>query len=153
MFMPILFMLPNLSSTLTTHRRDDHLGHYDRRFFSKVVNDEERTDTQSHMIRAYLNFFREEGLDTWIAHGTLLGWWWNGKVISSARYLDTVLTLISAYLGTPTLTRKSRMQPYNTLAKHTTRRGTIIPHQTETLIASTSLTSIHGYGSEYVEMV
>ena len=32
------------------------------------------------MIRAYLTFFRENNMDTWIAHGTLLGWWWNGKV-------------------------------------------------------------------------
>ncbi|KAF3491942.1 uncharacterized protein GIQ15_01459 [Arthroderma uncinatum] len=31
------------------------------------------------MIRAYLQFFQENGLETWIAHGTLLGWWWNGK--------------------------------------------------------------------------
>jgi hypothetical protein len=67
--------------TLTTiNRTDENLSHYDRRFFSQVVTDEERTDTQSHMVRAYLTFFREQGLDTWIAHGTLLGWWWNGKV-------------------------------------------------------------------------
>jgi hypothetical protein len=38
-------------------------------------------DTQSHMVRAYLAFFREKGMDTWIAHGTLLGWWWNGQVL------------------------------------------------------------------------
>jgi hypothetical protein len=59
---------------------DNTLGHYDKRYFHGVVTDEERTDTQSHMVRAYLNFFREKELDTWIAHGTLLGWWWNGKV-------------------------------------------------------------------------
>jgi hypothetical protein len=59
---------------------DNKLGHYDKRYFHGVVTDEERTDTQSHMVRAYLNFFRENELDTWIAHGTLLGWWWNGKV-------------------------------------------------------------------------
>jgi hypothetical protein len=35
------------------------------------------------MTRAYLNFFREQGLETWIAHGTLLGWWWNGKVLAA----------------------------------------------------------------------
>jgi hypothetical protein len=36
------------------------------------------------MVRAYLGFFREKGLETWIAHGTLLGWWWNGAVRPSA---------------------------------------------------------------------
>jgi hypothetical protein len=56
------------------------MGHYDARYFHNVVSYEERTDTLTHMIRAYLNFFREYGLETWIAHGTLLGWWWNGKV-------------------------------------------------------------------------
>ena len=33
------------------------------------------------MIRAYLDYFRENNLETWLAHGTLLGWWWNGKVM------------------------------------------------------------------------
>lgn len=59
---------------------DDILGHYDTRFFKGAVTYEERTDTLVHMTRAYLTFFRENGLETWIAHGTLLGWWWNGKV-------------------------------------------------------------------------
>jgi hypothetical protein len=62
-------------------RTDETLAHYDQRYFSGIVSDEERTDTQLHMIRAYLDFFRDQGLDTWIAHGTLLGWWWNGKVV------------------------------------------------------------------------
>jgi hypothetical protein len=66
--------------TLMCYRGDQELSHYDRRYFHGVASDEERTDTQSHMVRAYLTFFRENKLDTWIAHGTLLGWWWNGKV-------------------------------------------------------------------------
>lgn len=60
--------------------RDDILGHYDIRFFTTPVSDTERAETLTHMIRAYLNFFDENDLETWIAHGTLLGWWWNGKV-------------------------------------------------------------------------
>ncbi|KAH7073683.1 LicD family-domain-containing protein [Paraphoma chrysanthemicola] len=68
---------------------DEILGHYDRRYFHGVVTDEERTDTQAHMIRAYLTFFRNHGLDTWIAHGTLLGWWWNGKRLPWDYDLDT----------------------------------------------------------------
>lgn len=68
---------------------DMNLGHYDARYFHEVVSDQERTDTQSHMIRAYLDFFREHNLDTWIAHGTLLGWWWNGKRLPWDYDLDT----------------------------------------------------------------
>lgn len=60
--------------------RDDILGHYDIRFFNGTVSDEERAVTLTHMTRAYLNFFNDNDLETWISHGTLLGWWWNGKV-------------------------------------------------------------------------
>jgi hypothetical protein len=59
---------------------DDILGHYDIRYFRGVVSSDERADTLTHLIRGYLSFFRGHGLETWIAHGTLLGWWWNGKV-------------------------------------------------------------------------
>lgn len=60
---------------------DDLLGHYDTRYFGGIVSYDERTETLTHMIRAYLIYFRDNKLETWIAHGTLLGWWWNGKVI------------------------------------------------------------------------
>jgi len=67
----------------------DDLNHYDRRYFHGKVSDSERTDTQSHMIRAYLSFFHEHGIDTWLAHGTLLGWWWNGTRLPWDYDLDT----------------------------------------------------------------
>ena len=59
---------------------DDRLGHYDSRYFHGLVSLDERTRTLTHMVRAYLATFQKFGLKTWIAHGTLLGWWWNGKV-------------------------------------------------------------------------
>lgn len=33
------------------------------------------------MIRAYLSTMRSLGYETWLAHGTLLGWWWNGQCL------------------------------------------------------------------------
>ncbi|EAW07569.1 putative mannosylphosphate transferase (Mnn4) [Aspergillus clavatus NRRL 1] len=69
--------------------QDDTLGHYDTRFFTEPVPDEERSETLTHMIRAYLNFFNEKKLETWIAHGTLLGWWWNGKNLPWDWDIDT----------------------------------------------------------------
>lgn len=75
---------------------DDIMGHYDTRFFHGVVSYDERTDTLTHMIRAYLGFFRENNLETWIAHGTLLGWWWNGKV---GRVIREFLVLSSDILS------------------------------------------------------
>ncbi|KAG2415285.1 hypothetical protein HFD88_006476 [Aspergillus terreus] len=68
---------------------DDTLGHYDTRFFTTPVPDEERSRTLTYMIRAYLNFFEDHGLETWIAHGTLLGWWWNGKIMPWDWDIDT----------------------------------------------------------------
>ncbi|KAF2826534.1 hypothetical protein CC86DRAFT_467208 [Ophiobolus disseminans] len=68
---------------------DECLGHHDRRYFHGIVTDKERSDTQTHMIRAYLEFFRKKGMDTWLAHGTLLGWWWNGKRLPWDFDLDT----------------------------------------------------------------
>jgi hypothetical protein len=74
--------------SLILGRGDNTLGHYDNRYFHGVVSDEERRDTQQHMVRAYLDFFRLNDLDTWIAHGTLLGWWWNGQVCCMSRKLN-----------------------------------------------------------------
>ncbi|EAS31379.3 mannosylphosphate transferase [Coccidioides immitis RS] len=80
--------------------RDDILGHYDLRYFKGVVSYEERTNTLTHMIGAYLQFFREKELDTWIAHGTLLGWWWNGKILPWDWDVDTQVTGATlAYMG------------------------------------------------------
>ncbi|KAJ5902111.1 hypothetical protein N7495_002639 [Penicillium taxi] len=80
--------------------RDDILGHYDSRFFTKPVGDARRSETLTHMIRAYLNFFNENNLETWIAHGTLLGWWWNGKILPWDWDVDTqVPETTLAYLG------------------------------------------------------
>ncbi|RFU33386.1 hypothetical protein B7463_g2951, partial [Scytalidium lignicola] len=60
----------------------DILGHYDVRYFpGEAVSYEKRADTLHHLIRAYLTTFREKNIETWIAHGTLLGWWWNGKIL------------------------------------------------------------------------
>ncbi|KAI9780287.1 MAG: hypothetical protein M1816_003129 [Peltula sp. TS41687] len=59
----------------------DTLGHYDQRFFKRIDSDEDRRSTLQHLMRAYLKFFRERNIETWIAHGTLLGWWWNEKLL------------------------------------------------------------------------
>ncbi|MCJ1244321.1 hypothetical protein MMC30_001519, partial [Trapelia coarctata] len=68
---------------------DDQLGHYDSRYFNGLLSYEKKRDTQVHMVRAYLDTFREKGIETWIAHGTLLGWWWNGKMLPWDWDIDT----------------------------------------------------------------
>ncbi|TVY82472.1 Protein MNN4 [Lachnellula suecica] len=68
---------------------NDELGHYDIRYFKESVSYEERGDTLHHLIRSYLTVFREKNIETWVAHGTLLGWWWNGKIMPWDWDLDT----------------------------------------------------------------
>jgi hypothetical protein len=68
----------------------NELGHYDIRYYAgSPVTYEERGDALHHLIRSYLIIFRERNIETWIAHGTLLGWWWNGKIMPWDWDLDT----------------------------------------------------------------
>jgi hypothetical protein len=56
-------------------------GHYDGRFFKGMLSYEEQRPELRRIIRAYLTIFRSLGIETWLAHGTLLGWWWNGQIM------------------------------------------------------------------------
>ncbi|KAH6621395.1 LicD family-domain-containing protein [Chaetomium sp. MPI-SDFR-AT-0129] len=57
------------------------LTHYDARFFQGTVPYDEHREILTQLIRSYLTAFRQLGLETWLAHGTLLGWWWNGRIL------------------------------------------------------------------------
>ncbi|KAI9831091.1 MAG: hypothetical protein M1826_003989 [Phylliscum demangeonii] len=88
------------------------LGHYDKRFFTEVLSDQDREHTLHHMIRAYLNTCRERGLETWIAHGTLLGWWWNQKILPwdwdiDVQVTESTLTHLAASLNGTTFHYRS----------------------------------------------
>lgn len=61
---------------------DENLVHYDIRYYTGApVSYDKRADTLYDLIRAFLTTAREKNIETWIAHGTLLGWWWNGKML------------------------------------------------------------------------
>ena len=65
-----------------------------------TVSYEERTDTLHHMIRAYLTILDDLHVETWIAHGTLLGWWWNQQILPWDWDLDVQVSgQTLAYLG------------------------------------------------------
>jgi hypothetical protein len=57
------------------------LEHYDARYFRGRVAVDLRTQTLSELIVAFLNIMESEGIVTWLAHGTLLGWYWNGHTL------------------------------------------------------------------------
>ncbi|KAI1139523.1 LicD family-domain-containing protein [Hypoxylon sp. FL0543] len=76
------------------------LGHYDARFFRGVVPYESHGPALRHLIRSWLTTARALGVETWLAHGTLLGWWWNGRVMPWDYDLDVQMpTAMLVYLG------------------------------------------------------
>ena len=102
---------------------DSMLGaHYDSRYHHGIDTYEDRRSTQSLMIRAYFTFFIEKGMETWLAHGTLLGWWWNGKVchFQSRGFRTVADSLCRCYHGIGTSTPKCPNPLYATWAYITT---------------------------------
>ncbi|KAK0706384.1 LicD family-domain-containing protein [Lasiosphaeria miniovina] len=76
------------------------LGHYDIRYFHGEVEYEEHRETLRHLIRSYLTVFQHLGVETWLAHGTLLGWWWNGRIMPWDFDLDAQVSISTLkYLG------------------------------------------------------
>lgn len=59
--------------------------HYDGRFADQELDYVERKRDLSNLMQTYLATFSDIGVETWIMHGTLLGWWWNRKVRCSKR--------------------------------------------------------------------
>jgi hypothetical protein len=59
----------------------DRLSHYDERYFKGEVAYEQHRVNLQLLIRSYLTVFKSLGIETFLAHGTLLGWWWNGKIM------------------------------------------------------------------------
>lgn len=56
-----------------------HGGHYDWRFFSGLINFTDRQPPVLHgLLQAYLKFTNANNITTWVAHGSLLSWYWNG---------------------------------------------------------------------------
>ncbi|KAI2473468.1 LicD family-domain-containing protein [Annulohypoxylon bovei var. microspora] len=76
------------------------LGHYDARYFKAQVPYAEHRPALRHLVRSWLTTSRELGVETWLAHGTLLGWWWGGRVMPWDYDLDVQMpTATLAHLG------------------------------------------------------
>lgn len=50
------------------------------RFADRELSYEERQAHLTALMQSYLSTMADIGAETGIMHGTLLGWWWNGKV-------------------------------------------------------------------------
>lgn len=60
----------------------------------------EKKRVLSNLVQTYLATFADIGVETWIMHGSLLGWWWNRKVsIFSALYTTPLTQVPDSSLG------------------------------------------------------
>lgn len=67
-------------------------SHYDIRYFKDEVPYAEHRFVLRDLIRSYLTTLNSYGVETWLAHGTLLGWWWNGQIMPWDYDLDVQIT-------------------------------------------------------------
>ncbi|KAH6687850.1 LicD family-domain-containing protein [Plectosphaerella plurivora] len=54
-------------------------GSYDGRFADHALGKEGHRAASKVLIQTYMATIRDLGMDTWIMHESLLGWWWNKK--------------------------------------------------------------------------
>ena len=55
--------------------------HYDGRFAAAILPYADSKHHLSILLQTYLSTMHDLGVETWIMHGSLLGWWWNRKVM------------------------------------------------------------------------
>lgn len=66
--------------------------HYDGRFATKEVAYADRKTALIGLVRSYLTSMNEIGIQTWIMHGSLLGWWWNKRIMPWDTDLDVMVS-------------------------------------------------------------
>lgn len=67
-------------------------NHYDGRFASGPIDYGERHRILHNLIVTYLDSMREIGVETWLMHGTLLGWWWGQRILAWDFDVDVQMT-------------------------------------------------------------
>jgi hypothetical protein len=67
-------------------------NHYDRRFAEIECELSERKKLLRSLLHAYLSTMSDIGVDTWIMHGSLLGWFWNQRIMPWDSDLDVQVT-------------------------------------------------------------
>ncbi|TDZ47638.1 Protein MNN4 [Colletotrichum trifolii] len=75
----------------------EELGHYDIRYFKEAVSYDDHRVVLRNLIRSYLTVTKKNNIETWLAHGTLLGWWWNGKIMPWDYDLDVQVSTATLY--------------------------------------------------------
>ena len=72
--------------------------HYDWRFFNGFrLGTQEQTNTLHRLVRSWLSFTRKQGITTWMAHGSLLSWYWNGVAFPWDNDIDVQVPMKSLH--------------------------------------------------------
>lgn len=71
-------------------------------FADHQLNYIERKRDLSNLMQTYLQTFSDIGAETWINHGTLLGWWWNRRILPwdsdiDAQVSQPTMTFLASY--------------------------------------------------------
>lgn len=74
------------------HQADGH-SHVDRRYFTGDLSPQQSQAYLHVVTRAWLDFAAWTGLCTWLAHGSLLGWYWNGMALPWDVDVDVHITM------------------------------------------------------------
>ncbi|GAP83809.2 putative mannosylphosphate transferase [Rosellinia necatrix] len=72
---------------------DAESGHYDARYFRGKVPYDQHRPALRHLVRSYLATSGALSVETWLAHGSLLGWWWNGRIMPWDYDLDVQVSI------------------------------------------------------------
>jgi hypothetical protein len=66
-------------------------SHYDGRFASAELPRQARQFHLRLMLKAYIDSMQRMGIRTWLMHGCLLGWWWNGQIMPWDTDIDVMV--------------------------------------------------------------
>ncbi|KAF2859010.1 hypothetical protein K470DRAFT_282923 [Piedraia hortae CBS 480.64] len=73
------------------HEAKFHI-HYDGRFADRTLDDKARISTLTALVQTYLSTMNDIGVETWIMHGSLLGWFWNKKIMPWDTDIDVMIS-------------------------------------------------------------
>ncbi|KAK1043525.1 mannosyltransferase [Friedmanniomyces endolithicus] len=66
--------------------------HYDGRFADKQLNYNERRSSLTALMQTYVSTMNDIGAETWIMHGSLLGWYWSRKTLPCDLDIDVMVS-------------------------------------------------------------
>lgn len=71
--------------------------HYDGRFAERRLKYHEHRASLRALVQTYFSTMRDIGIETFIMHGTLLGWWWNRLILPWDDDIDVMVTETSIH--------------------------------------------------------